>query len=214
MELFRDTLEGTDFDMVKDLTVTDEDGKTVKSPLANPFMPYDMNKMLRINGCWGWRGERTLARWYCMYVTVTQSRSWLPDPVGGIVWFGYDNPAMTTYVPLYAGITELPEDYQKDGRTTGFSRESAWWAFNRVATLAAQRWGDMRHDVAAVRDPLQAKLLAAQEEVTEKALALLAADPTKASAFLTEVSTTACREVTEAYWELGDRLWTKYDELW
>ena len=47
MELFRDTYEGTDFDMVKDLTVTDEEGKTVKSPLANPFMPYDMNKLLQ-----------------------------------------------------------------------------------------------------------------------------------------------------------------------
>ena len=68
MEIFRDTFEGTDFDMVKNLTVTDEEGKTVKSPLANPFMPYDMNKMLKINGGWGWRGERPLARWYCMYV--------------------------------------------------------------------------------------------------------------------------------------------------
>ena len=54
MEVFRDTYEGTDFDMVKDLTVVDDAGKTVKSPLANPFMPYEMNKMLRINGGWGW----------------------------------------------------------------------------------------------------------------------------------------------------------------
>ena len=145
MEIFRDTFEGTDFDMTKNLTVTDEKtGKTVKSPLANPFMPYDMNKMLKINGGWGWRGERAIARWYCMYATVTQSRGWLPDAVGGIVWFGYSNPAMTIYVPIYAGVSELPEDYKTDGRTTGFSRRSAWWAFNRASTLAAHRWGEMR----------------------------------------------------------------------
>src|SRR4029077_6662921 len=54
MELFRDTYEGTEFDMVKDLTVVDESGKTVKSPLANPFMPYEMNKLFKINGGWGW----------------------------------------------------------------------------------------------------------------------------------------------------------------
>ena len=137
MEIFRDTYEGTDFDMVKDLTVVDESGKTVKSPLANPFMPYDMNKMLRINGAWGRRGERPLARWYCMYATVTQSRADLPDAVGGVVWFGYGNPAMTVYVPLYAGIEDLPESYKADGRTTGFSRRSAWWAFNQVARIAA-----------------------------------------------------------------------------
>lgn len=214
MELLRDTYEGTDFDPVKNLTVTDEEGKTVKSPLANPFMPYDMNKLLKTNGGWSWRGERPIARWYAMYVTVTQSRSWLPDPVGGVVWFGYSNPAMTTYVPLYAGITNLPDSYQKDGRTTGFSRESAWWAFNRVATLAAHRWGDMRHDVAEVRDALQDRYLAEQQEIADRAIELLEADSEAARKYLTEISKAACLEATEAYWKLGDHLWTKYDEKW
>lgn len=63
VEIFSDYYEGTEFNFVKDLTVTDDSGKTVLSPLANPFMPYDMNKLLKINGGWGWRGERTIARW-------------------------------------------------------------------------------------------------------------------------------------------------------
>ncbi len=214
MELFRDTYEGTDFDVVKDLTVVDESGKAVKSPVANPFMPYDMNKMLRINGGWGWRGERPLARWYCMYATVTQSRADLPDAVGGTLWFGYGNPAMTVYVPLYAGIEDLPEGYKTDGRTTGFSRRSAWWAFNRVATLAAHRWGDMRRDVAEVRDPMQEKFFAAQKDVAATARKLLAENPAKAREYLTSESRKACLEAVEAYWNLGDALWTKYDEKW
>jgi len=214
MELFRDTFEGTDFDMVKNLTVTDDDGKTVKSPLANPFMPYEMNKLFKINGGWGWLGERPMARWYCMYATVIQSRSWLPDEVGGVVWFGYGNPAMTTYVPIYAGVTDLPQDYKTDGRTTGFSRRSAWWAFNRVETLAAHRWGDMRVDVAEVRNPLQEKFLQAQEEIATTAGKLLEENPTKARAYLTQKTRQACCEATEAYWNLGDLLWTKYDEKW
>jgi dipeptidase len=214
MEIFRDTFEGTDYDTVKHLTVTDEEGNTTVSPLANPFMPYDMNKMLRINGGWGWRGERHLARWYCMYVTVTQSRAKLPAEVGGIVWFGYDNPAMTTYVPLYAGITELPPSYTTDGRTTGFSRDVAWWAANRASTIAAHRWGEMRNDVAEVRDPLQRKYLDMQDEVAERAAELLETDREAGLAYLTEVSKNACEEVTEAYWKLGDHLWTAYDEQW
>ncbi len=214
MEIFRDTYEGTDFDMVKNLTVVNDNGKTVKSPLANPFMPYEMNKMLKINGGWGWRGERSLARWYCMYATVTQSRSNLPDTVGGIVWFGYGNPAMTTYVPLFAGIEDLPESYKTDGRTTGFSRRSAWWAFNRVSRLAAHRWGDMRGDVANVRDPMQEKLFAAQKDVATKFRTLVAENPAKARAYLTNESGKACREAVESYWALGDSLWTKYDEKW
>lgn len=214
MELFRDTFEGTDFDMTKNLTVTDDAGKTVKSPLANPFMPYDMNKMLRINGGWGWMGERCIARWFCMYATVTQSREWLPDPVGGLVWLGYSNPAMTAYAPVYAGVTDLPDDYKINGRATGISRQSAWWAYRRVATIAAHRWGDMRKDVAAVRDPLQERFLREQKAVVEKSLELFKHDPAKARAYLTETSCKACREATDAYWKLGDSLWNKYDELW
>ena len=149
-----------------------------------------------------------------MYVTVTQSRAWLPDPVGGIVWFGYDNPAMTTYLPLYAGITDLPRDYKTDGRTTGFSRKSAWWAFNRVATLAAHRWGDMRKDVAKVRDTLQADLLTESRRIDKKAAAMFKKNPQAARAYLTRYVNTACKKVVRAYWELGDRLWTKYDEKW
>lgn len=215
MELFRDTFEGTEFDMTKNLTVTDEEGKTVKSPLANPFMPYEMNQMLHINGGWGWRGERPMARWYCMYVTVLQSRDWLPDAVGGILWFGYGNPAMTTYVPLYAGITDLPESYRTDGRTTGFSRRAAWWAYNRVETIAAHRWGDMRKDVAQVRDPMQEKWLAAQKAIDDEAVLISKkGGAKKLQAFVTEKSRDACREATDAYWNLGDSLWTKYDEKW
>jgi len=29
-----------------------------------------------------------------------------------------------------------------------------------------------------------------------------------------EVTAEACAEVVEAYWNLGDLLWTKYDEKW
>ncbi|MEN6450942.1 MAG: C69 family dipeptidase [Thermoguttaceae bacterium] len=214
MELFRDTFEGTDFDMVKDLTVQDATGKAVKSPLANPFMPYEMNKMLRLNGGWGWMGERCLARWYCMYSTVTQSRGWLPDSVGGMVWVGYGNPAMTTYVPIYVGVTDLPEEIKTNGRETGFSHRSAWWAFKQVATLAAHRWGDMRNDVAAVRGPLQDRFLVEQKAIAEKACGLLKDDPAKARAFLTEQTAKAAHQAIDAYWNLGTLLWTKYDELW
>jgi len=215
MEIFRDTYEDTDFDMTNEFTVTDEEtGKTVKSPLANPFMPYDANKLFKINGGWGWRGERPIARWYTMYVVITQSRSGLPDPIGGIVWFGYDNTAMTTYVPFYIGINDLPKDYKTDGRTTGFSKESAWWAFNRVGTLAAHRWGDMRKDVAAVRNPMQTQMLRQIKELDKTAIKLYKKNPRAASKYLTEYVFKACKTVVETYWKLGDHLWNKYDEKW
>ncbi len=215
MEILRDTYEGTDFDMTSRFTVTDEEtGKTIKSPLANPFMPYDANKLFKINGGWGWLGERTIARWYTMYVVITQSRSWLPDPVGGIIWFGYDNTAMTTYVPFYIGITDLPDAYESDGRETGFSRDNAWWAFNRVGTLAAHRWGDMQYDVAEVRDVIQQQMFDDIAVLDETANRLYTEDPDAAAKYLTDYVNEACEKVVNAYWKLGDHLWSKYDEKW
>jgi len=210
--IFQDYFEGTDYNFVKNITTTDESGKTVLSPLANPFMPYDMNKIFKINGGWGWRGERTIARWYTMYATITQSRDWLPDEIGGVVWLAWDNVATSIYVPLFCSITDVPQSYKTPGRIDGYTRESAWWAFNRLGTLAAQRWGDMRRDVEAVWQPMQAQLFTEQEQIVDQARKLYRDNPQKASAFLTKYSLEWGNRVVDQAWKLGDALWTKYDE--
>ena len=212
VQIFSDYYEGTDFDMTKNLTVTDDSGKTVISPLANPFMPYDMNKLFKINGGWGWLGERTLARWYTMYATIIQCRSWLPNEIGGLAWIAWDNVATSIYAPFYAGITRVHGTSSTDGRVTGFSRQSAWWAFNFLGTLAAQRWGDMRHDVRAVWDPLQAKLFYKQKEIEAEALSLWGEDRDKGKEYLTKYCIEQQETIVKEAWDLGEELWTKYDE--
>ncbi len=212
ISIFQDYYEGTEYNFVKNITTTDKEGKTVISPFANPFMPYEMNKIFKINGGWGWRGERTIARWYTMYATITQSRDWLPDEIGGVVWLAWDNVATSVYVPLYCCITDVPESYKTPGRTKGFNRESAWWAFNRLGTLTAQRWGDMRKDVEAVWKPLQDELLRNQKSIEEKAKRIYGEDPAAVRKFLTEYCIKQGKRVVEMCWRLGDFLWTKYDE--
>ena len=175
-------------------------------------MPYDMLPLFKINGGWGWRGERTIARWYTMYATIIQCRDWLPDPIGGLAWLGLDNVATTLYVPIYAGTADLPESYKVPGRHTGYTRESAWWAFNRLSTLTAQRWGDMRHDVTSTWKPLQLELFNTQKDVETKALELHQKNPAKASEYLTGYSLKWAQKIVEEAWMLGDFLWTKYDE--
>ncbi|MHC4513207.1 MAG: dipeptidase [Planctomycetota bacterium] len=209
---FQDYYEGTDYNFVKDLTVTDKDGKTVLSPLANPFMPYDMNKLFKINGGWGWRGERTIARWYTMYATITQSRDWLPDEIGGVVWLAWDNVATSIYTPLYCSIDDVPESFKVKPRVTGYTRDSAWWAFNRMSTLAAQRWGDMRKDVTAVWQPMQKRLFADQNTIEKQAQTLLEDNPQGLREFLTKYCCDWGERAVARCWKLGDALWTKYDE--
>lgn len=214
VEMFSDYYEHTPFDMTKNLTVADDSGRVVISPLANPHMPYDMNKLLDINGGWGWRGERTIARWYTMYATIIQCRDWLPDEIGGVAWLAQDNVATSIYVPVYGSVSDLPESYKTPGRPNGYTTGSAWWAFNRMGTLAAQRWGDMRWDVRAVWDPWQEELFKHQPAFEKEALDLYKAKKHEAlEKHLTGYTNYWGTKVVDCAWQLGDELWTKYDEL-
>jgi dipeptidase len=221
--VFKDYYEGTPYDMTRSIKSTDKDGKTIISPMANPFMPYDQLDISNVSGGWysvdhesgdiAFLGERTIARWYTMYATIIQCRDWLPDEIGGVVWLAQDNVATSVYVPVYCSATDLPNSYKTPGRVNGYTRESAWWAFNRMGTLAAQRWGDARHDVDAVWNPMQKEMFENQKVFEEEALKLYnEKKPQKAINYVTRYSNDKANEVVEEAWKLGDFLWTKYDE--
>jgi dipeptidase len=219
VNVFKDYYEGTPYDMTRNITTTDKNGNTVISPLANPFMPYDQLNISNVSGGWynvsdngkiDFLGERTIARWYTMYGTITQSRDWLPDEIGGVVWLAQDNIATSIYIPIYCGANDLADPYEVCGRETGFSYQSAWWAFNRLGTLTAQRWGDMRHDVDNVWIPWQTRLFDAQVDFEKKALELK--NKKDLTGYLTDYVIKNGNEVVKKAWELGDFLWTKYDE--
>lgn len=221
--VFKDYYEGTPYDMTRNIKATDKDGKTIISPLANPFLPYDQLEISNVSGGWyhvdkesghiDFLGERTIARWYTMYATIIQCRDWLPDEIGGVVWLAQDNVATSIYIPVYCSVTDLPASYKTPGRPNGFTRESAWWAFNRMGTLTAQRWGDMRHDVDAVWNPMQEVLFEKQKNIEAEALKLYNnKKPQKTIEFLTKYSNDWGTKVVDEAWKLGDFLWTKYDE--
>lgn len=148
-----------------------------------------------------------------MYATIIQCRDWLPNEIGGVVWLAWDNVASSIYTPLYCSITRVPESCSTPGRENGYTRKSAWWAFNVLGTLSAQRWGDMRYDVRAVWDPWQTELFANQISVEDEAKKLLIADRKKAVEYLTDYSYKWQVKVFDRAWLLTEELWTKYDEM-
>ena len=223
ISLFKDYYQGTPYDMRRTITATDKEGKQVISPLANPFMPYEQLEVNKVNGGWfhqdkktghiQFLGERTIARWYTMYGTITQSRDWLPDAIGGKLWLAQDNIATSIYIPVYCSISALPKPYATPGRVNGFTRESAWWAFNRLGTLTAQRWGDMHKDVDAVWNPMQQQMFDEVEKVEAKALEIQkAGKKDELIKYLTNYTNVWGNKVVNRAWKLGDELWTKYDE--
>ena len=215
MSIFRDYYEGTEYDMRKTLTVTDKEGKTVISPLANPFMKGDELKLHKINGGWHWRGERAIAVHFTVYATILQCRSFLPDEVGPVCWFALDNVASSIYVPFYASISDLPETYKTDGRATGFSNKAAWWAFNRLGTIACQRWGDMKPVIDQAWIPMETEFLNNQKIIEKQAIEMInEGKKEQAVRFLTDYSNKCGNQAVFKAWDTADLIWTTFDGKW
>jgi dipeptidase len=203
LEMFRNYYQDTPFDMTASLNAVDRSGKLVKSPVANPFMTGDLRSLLKVPG------ERTIACARATYVQVTQSRSWLPDPIGGVVWLGYDNPALTPHTHSIAGSPPCPLPIWVDGRRQ-FNRESAWWAFRQVSQLCMLRYQPMSKDVEVVWKEIEDKAFANQKTFEEEILKLYKTDPDQAKARLTSYSTEMADSSVARYWKLVDELWGKY----
>jgi hypothetical protein len=111
---------------------------------------------------------------------VTQLRSGLPNPVGGVYWVYLDDPYFSPYVPIYAGVTETARGYQVYDPER-FTEDSTRWAIDFVDNLAGLRFQEATEDVRAVRDPSEDRLFAKQARVEEEAARLHADSPPRPS---------------------------------
>jgi len=205
--MFRDYYQNTPYDMTGSLTTIDREGKVIKSPVANPFMSGDLRTLLKVPS------ERTICCARATYLQVTQSRSWMPDPVGGVVWLGYDNPLLTPHTPFYCGISAMPDSYQVDGREK-YRRDCAWWAYRQVSQLCMLRYQPMSKDVELVWKEIEDKAFANQKAFEEEMVKLFKTDPAKMKELLTHYCNDLATSATDRYWKLGEELWTKYTNMW
>ena len=203
---FQDTYENTPYDMTKNLFVKDRKGNRVKSSVASPWISRSMMNLLNTLKPETVPDHYTIANNTCSYSTVIQARAWLPDPIGGIVWLGFDNPAHSARVPLFCGITDLPSSY-KICNQHGYITGSAAWAFRRLSRLASVNWGRTRDKVLETIIGFENQAFAELPGIERKALELFKENPNKARTFLTAYSSNFARALAQRYWELGDELW-------
>ncbi len=199
MELMRDHYEGTELDMSKDVG-------------AGPYhLPYRWRPMEWKSEGKDYLHERAISTQQTGWSFVSQSRAFLPDPVGGVLWFGVDDTFTTVYVPMYCAITSVPRTFAEGtGSWNEFSWDSAFWTFNFVSNYAYTRWDDMIVDVQKVQRELEGGYFARQAEIEAQALALYRQNPLQARAFLTDYSCRLGDQATARWKKLGEFLIWKY----
>ena len=197
--LMRDHYEGTDFDMTKSVDA---------GPFGNPFHVRPLG--WEVDGVrYSW--ERPISTQQTAFSFVSQSRAWLPDAVGGIMWYSPDDTNYACYTPFYCCINALPYSYTI-GTIREFSWDSAWWVFNFVSNFSNLMYSYMIEDVRAVQSEIEGTYLAMQPAVEEAAVELAAKDPELAVRYLTDYSATHAELVVAQWRILGEFLIAKYND--
>ncbi len=199
MALMRDHFEGTPLDMTKDVGA---------GPFACPYrwrpMEFEVEGSRYVN-------ERAISTQQTGFSFIAQMRSKLPDPIGGVLWFGVDDTYSTVWTPMYCGIREVPRPFAVGvADLRRFSWDSMFWVFNWVANYAYSRYSDMIVDIRQVQRELEGRFLADQPEVEKAALALYNQAPGLARDYLTKYSVAQGEMVHKRWRKLGEDLLVKY----
>jgi dipeptidase len=199
MSLMRDHYEGTAYDMTRGIDA---------GPFGNPsrWRPIDWS-VDSVDYAW----ERSISTQQTGFSIVAQCRSWLPDAIGGILWYGVDDTYTTCYVPLYCSIDSLPPAYTR-GSLQEFSWDSAWWIFNLVSNYACLKYSYMAPEILEVQRDLEGKFLSLQPLIEKTALDIAGEDPDLLKRYLTEYSVSQAEMVVERWQDLAGHLITKYND--
>ncbi len=201
MALMRDHFTGTPWDMTKE-------------PAAGPFgNPYRWKPLgFKIEGdttAYGW--GRPISTQQTAFSFVAQARPNMPDAIGGVFWYGLDDTYATTYMPLYAGMTDIPKAYTI-AHVNHFRWDSPAWVFNLLNNYSYSKYSYIIKEIQAVQSELEGKFIALQPAVESTAKELYKTNPGLALQYLTDYSVSQANMVFCRYKQLAEFVFTKYND--
>ncbi|WP_415520187.1 MAG: dipeptidase [Desulfovibrio aminophilus] len=205
--IHRDNYEGTEFDLTQGLAAGPFNDPNRFEGQAEGMADKE-GRLTPLDGAF----ERPLNIYRCVYAYVNQSRSWLPDAIGGLTWYGPDRPATAVLLPFHAGVIDLPAPIQK-GDALKLERGSLWTAFNYVANYAMLKYSFMIQDIVKVREQYESAAFGELPALEDKALALWKkGDQKGARKLLTTDADTRAKALLKDWWNLSDQLYIKYND--
>ena len=202
MSAMGDHYENTPFDMTNDPGA---------GPYLSPYRPrplaWKYNEQTYFN-------ERPVGTQQSSFSFISQMRSSLPNPIGGILWFANDDAHTSPYTPVYCCVREVPSCYTlKYGNAVKFSLKSAFWVQNWVSNMVYPRYSQVYPNVKRVIDELHQKHFTAQNNIETTAQDLYKTNPENTIAFLTKYSNRMAEEMMTRWVELGWYLVVKHNDM-
>lgn len=199
--MMRDHYEGTPLDMSKDVSAG-----PYCSPYRFPLLAYEVNGKEYFN-------ERPVSTPQTAFTFVSQLRNNLPDPIGGVLWFGLDDANMTVYTPVYCGADKVPHCYAANGASSGkFSWDNSYWIYNWVANMVYPRYSLLIDDLVEVRDRLENSYLALQESFETSAIKLYETDRKALKDLLNSYTEATAQNALQSWKELAEFLIVRYND--
>ena len=115
----------------------------------------------------------------------------------------------------FTGQSNISRKHIRHAEEKRFQQRIRLVAFNRLGTIAAQRWGDMHKLIDNTWNPMQTKFFTDQTEIEKEALLLYNnGEYEKSIRFLTDYSNACGNKAVETAWKTGDLIWTVFDGAW
>lgn len=214
MSLYRETYDGTEWDQTKNLAVevTRRDRvkgeyKEMVKPISN-FMNNDMRALLNMLKPGVTERIRGIAVIQCSYSHIIQLRDWLPDEIGGVAYFSFDNPAQSPRIPIYAGTNDLPQSFKVCGQHR-YREDAAIWSFRETNRIATINWDRTRKILEPQIHYFENKMFEDNKVIEERAAALIKEGKNEEAKILLTKYTEDFASLTMKRWrEMKADLWS------
>ena len=198
----RDHYEGTPFDITGDVGA---------GPWSMPYRPSPLSFKVDDKSYFN---ERPISTQQTAFTFVSQMRDWLPNSIGGVLWFGTDDANMAVFTPVYCCTNEVPECYKREmADPVTFSEKSAFWLFNMVSNMVYPRYSALIGDLKKAQEKCEETFAANQPAIEAKAMTLHQDNPPKAVAMLTKYTAETAMSTMAAWGNLAKFLIVKHNDM-
>jgi dipeptidase len=179
-----------------------------KSPVASSWMSGNLQKLLNELKPGVVNNRYAIAQNWCSYSHIIQCRNWLPDEVGAVAWFSFDNPALSPRIPIFSGTMRLPKSFGICGQQR-YTTDAAIWSFRETNRIATINWSLGRKLIEPAVKELEDKAFEEVPIIEKKVIELVKAGKNEeAKQYVTNYTNNFAYAAMKRWEDMKGSIWT------